>query len=184
EAGSIKAVRFVCTIPLVRLPVSLRVEKALQAARFVVVQDISRRSDSLAFADVILPAAGHLEKDGTMTNSERRISYLSKVLDPPGEAKPDAEILCLFARAMGFKGFNYGSAAEIYDEHCQLTAGTNIDIAGLTHTRLRSEGTFQWPVPDSTHTGTPRLFTEGIFFTKSGKARFLPAPAANLSEPV
>lgn len=184
EAGSIKAVWIVCTNPLVSLPDSLRVEKALQAARFVVVQDISRRSDSLAFADVILPAAGHLEKDGTMTNSERRISYLSKVLDPPGEAKPDAEILCLFARAMGFKGFNYGSAAEIYDEHCQLTAGTNIDITGLTHARLRSEGTFQWPVLDSTHTGTPRLFTEGMFFTSSGKARFLPAPPANLSEPV
>lgn len=185
ESGSLKAIWIICTNPLVSLPDSLRVERALQKARFVVVQDISQKSDTLAFADVVLPAAGHLEKEGTMTNSERRISYLPKVIEPPGEAKADAEILCLFARTMGFRGFDYSAASEIYAEHCRLTAGTNIDISGLSHERLKNEGTFQWPVPHRHHPGTPRLFTDYQFHTTSGKARFLPLPSPeNRSAPV
>jgi ferredoxin-nitrate reductase len=137
ERGDLKAVWIVCTNPLVSLPDSRRVEEALKKARFVVVQDISKKSDTLAFADLVLPAAGHFEKDGTMTNSERRIGYLEKVIDPPGEALPDAEILCMFAKAMGFSGFDFKSTAEIYDEHCRLTKGTNIDISGLSHARLK-----------------------------------------------
>jgi ferredoxin-nitrate reductase len=185
ERGDLKAVWIVCTNPLVSLPDLNRAEKAFKKARFVVVQDISKRSDTLAFADLILPASGHLEKEGTMTNSERRISYLSKVIDPPGEALPDAEILCMFAREMGFSGFDYASAAEIYAEHCELTRGTTIDISGLTHHRLRSEGTIQWPVPGVNHPGTKRLFLDHKFYTPSGKAHFpaLPDPE-NTSEPV
>jgi ferredoxin-nitrate reductase len=78
------------------------VEEALQQAKFVVVQDISSRSDTVKYADLVLPAAGWAEKTGTMTNSERRISYLNKILDPPGEALPDVEILCRFASQNGF----------------------------------------------------------------------------------
>lgn len=185
EAGSLKALWVICTNPLVSLPDLGRVERALRNARFVVVQDISARSDSLKYADLVLPAAGHLEKEGTMTNSERRISYLSKVVDPPGEAKPDAEILCMFAKAMGFHGFDYQSPAQVYDEHCRLTCGTHIDISGLSHERLRSEGTFQWPVPASDHPGTSRLFTDRSFYTPDKKAQFIPLhDAENLSDRV
>lgn len=185
EKGTLKALWIVCTNPMVSLPDSQRVATALQKARFVVVQDISRRSDTVTFGDVILPAAGHFEKEGTMTNSERRISHLSQVMPPPGEAKPDWEILSLFARTMGFKGFEYTSPGQIYDEHCRLTKGTNIDISGLSYHRLKTEGTFQWPVPSAAHPGTPRLFTNHFFFTKTGKARFLtPGHPQNLSEPV
>lgn len=185
EAGSLKAIWIVCTNPLVSLPDSNRVEKALKRARFVVAQEISKSSDTLKFADVVLPAAAHLEKEGTMTNSERRISHLAKVIAPPGEAKGDAEILCMFARAMGFSGFDFPSSAEIYNEHCRLTAGTNIDISGLSHERLVSQGTFQWPVPERSHPGTPRLFTDHFFHTKNSRAKFLPLDGPeNLSEPV
>lgn len=185
ENGSLKAIWIICTNPLVSLPDAARVEKALQQARFVVVQDISARSESVKFADLVLPAAGHLEKEGTMTNSERRISFLAKVIEPPGEAKADAEILCMFAKAMEFKGFDYPSTAEIYREHCRLTQGTNIDVSGLTHDRLKSEGSFQWPVPHPHHPGTQRLFTDGKFHTQSGRARFIPLDdPANRSEPV
>ena len=183
EDGSLKALWIVCTNPLVSLPDSRRVEMALQKARFVVVQDISGKSDSIKFADLILPAAGHLEKEGTMTNSERRVSYLSKVIDPPGEAKADAEILCMFARAMGFHGFDYKSAADIYQEHCSLTAGTNLDVSGLSHERLKSKGSFQWPVPSLSNGGTTRLFTDHAFYTKNKKAKFLTQDhPENLSE--
>lgn len=184
ERGELKAVWIVCTNPLVSLPNLHRAEKAFRKARFVVVQDISRKSDTTHLADLILPAAGHLEKEGTMTNSERRISHLSKVVDPPGEALPDAEILCMFAREMGFPGFDYSSPAEIHAEHCALTKGTNIDISGLNYARLR-EGTVKWPVPAMDHPGTERLFEDRRFYTPDGKARFpyrlLPE---NVSEPV
>jgi ferredoxin-nitrate reductase len=185
ERGDLKAVWIVCTNPLVSLPDSRRAEAALKKARFVVVQDISSKSDTLKFADLILPAAGHFEKEGTMTNSDRRISYLSKAVNAPGEALPDAEILCLFAKAMGFKGFDFASAAEIYAEHCALTKGTNIDISGLSHQRLKKEGTFQWPVPHANHPGTPRLFQDYSFYTPSRKAKFFPLEnPENLSEPL
>src|SRR5690606_21797986 len=184
ERGELKAVWIVCTNPLVSLPDLRRAEKAFSKARFVVVQDISHKSDTLVLADLILPAAGHFEKEGTMTNSERRISHLSKVLDPPGEALPDAEILCMFAREMGFPGFDYVSPSEIYGEHCALTRGTNIDISGLSYARLK-EGTMQWPVPAEGHRGTKRLFEDHHFHTPDGKARF-PEELypENLSEPV
>ncbi|HEX5169007.1 MAG TPA: molybdopterin-dependent oxidoreductase [Cyclobacteriaceae bacterium] len=182
ERGDLKAVWIVCTNPLVSLPDARRAEEALRKARFVVVQDISRKSDTLLFADLVLPAAGHFEKDGTMTNSERRIGYLEKIMDPPGEALPDAEILCMFGREMGFSGFDFTSAAEIYDEHCRLTKGTNLDISGLSHDRLKA-GTFQWPVPSASHPGTPRLFTDKVFYTPTARARFYPMDhPENLSE--
>ncbi|MDX2069282.1 MAG: molybdopterin-dependent oxidoreductase [Haliscomenobacter sp.] len=181
--GSIKAVWIMCTNPMVSLPNLNEVEKGLKNARFVVVQDISRRADTLAYADLVLPAAAWLEKEGTMTNSERRISLLPKAIDPPGEALPDAEILLRFARKMGFHGFDYRQIGEVYDEHCRLTKNTNLDISGLSHERLQREGTFQWPVPASDHPGTSRLFEDFRFFTKNNKAKFnLPQQMYNTSE--
>ncbi|MGN7812637.1 molybdopterin-dependent oxidoreductase [Flavobacterium sp. 22076] len=182
ESGKMKAVWIICTNPLVSLPDSRRAEKALQNAKFVVVQDISHNADTAKFADLLLPAAGWLEKEGTMTNSERRISYLPKGINPPGEALPDIEILIRFAKKMNFSGFNFNSAEEIYKEHCALTKNTNIDISFLNYNRLKTEGTFQWPVPDYNHPGTPRLFTDKKFYTPSGKAIFnLPVSIENTS---
>lgn len=183
ESGKLKAVWVICTNPVVSMPNAHKVERALKNAAFVVVQDISHNSETTKFADLLLPAAGWLEKEGTMTNSERRISYLAKVIDPPGEALPDVEILWRFAQAMDFKGFDYQSASEVYDEHCLLTRGTNIDISGLSYDRLINEGSFQWPVPHKEHKGTPRLFTDFEFHTKDKKAHFnVPAQIYNQSE--
>ncbi|PXY41027.1 NAD(P)H-nitrite reductase [Flavobacterium cheongpyeongense] len=183
ESGKMKAVWIICTNPLVSLPDSRRIEKALQNAKFVVVQDISHNADTAKYADLLLPAAGWLEKEGTMTNSERRIAYLPKGINPPGEALPDIEILIRFAKKMNFSGFNFNSAEEIYKEHCALTKNTNIDISFLNYNRLKTEGTFQWPVPDYGHPGTPRLFTDKKFYTPSQKAIFnLPISIENTSE--
>ena len=185
ESGQLKAIWIICTNPLVSLPDSRKMEAALKNARFVVVQDISYRSDTAQFADLLLPAAGWLEKKGTMTNSDRRISYLQKAIEPPGEAMPDAEILCKFAQAMGYTGFDFNNISEVYDEHCRLTKGTNIDISGLSHSRLKNEGTFQWPVPFQDHSGTPRLFEDKKFYTPNQKARFnTPSEIYNQSEPL
>ncbi|MCF8715297.1 molybdopterin-dependent oxidoreductase [Joostella atrarenae] len=172
EKGKLKAVWIVCTNPLVSMPNVRRVEKALKNAKFVIVQDISHKSDTTKMADLLLPAAGWLEKEGTMTNSERRISYLPKVINAPGEARPDVEILCDFANKMGFRGFNYNATEEIYKEYCAMTKGTNIDISFLNYDRLKNEGTMQWPVPAYRHKGTTRLFEDKKFYTPSQKAIF------------
>lgn len=172
ERGDLKAIWIICTNPMVSWPDVRRAEQALGKARFVIVQDISNRSDTLKFADLILPAAGHFEKEGTMTNSERRITHLDKIVDPPGEALPDVDILCRFAKAMGFAGFDYSTVADIYDEHAQLTRGTNVDISGLCYKRLQELRSVQWPVTETKRLGTPRLFEDHLFFTASKNAKF------------
>lgn len=171
KSGKMKAIWIICTNPSVSMPNARLVDEALKAARFVVVQDISSNSDTSKYADLLLPAAGWLEKEGTMTNSERRISYIPKVVDAPGEALPDTEILIRFAKAMGFHGFDFKNAEEVFDEHARLTKGTVIDISGLTYDRLKKERSVQWPVPSADHPGTPRLFTDGRFYTPDEKAK-------------
>lgn len=183
EKGTLKAIWVICTNPVVSMPNAHKVEEALKKANFVVVQDISHNSETTKYADLLLPAAGWLEKEGTMTNSERRISYLPKVIDPPNEALPDAEILWRFAQEMGYPGFDYNNASEVYDEYCLMTKGTNIDISGLSYERLRTEGSFQWPVPHKTHKGTPRLFGDQVYYTANKKAHFnAPKKLYNQSE--
>ncbi len=182
--GRLKALWVICTNPLVSWPDLTKAERALASAEFVVVQDISMRSDTLRFADVVLPAAGWLEKEGTMTNSERRITYLSPVVAPPGEALPDGEILLRFARKMGWhKHFDYQGMADVYREHAALTQGTSIDISGLDYGRLKREGSVQWPVPHAEHPGTPRLFTDGRFYRPNGRAKLHAVPDDNTSAP-
>ncbi|UOQ51966.1 molybdopterin-dependent oxidoreductase [Hymenobacter cellulosivorans] len=183
EDGRLKAIWIVCTNPLTSLPNVRQAEAALAKARFVVVQDISSKPETLAYADVVLPAAAWAEKEGTMTNSERRISYLPRVVAAPGEALPDVEILCRFARKMGFSGFDYATTEAIYLEHTRLTAGTTLDIAGLTYAELRQRGSVQWPYrPGQAASGTPRLFTDHRFYTPSGRAQIHPVAATFRSE--
>ena len=173
ESGKLKAVWVICTNPVVSMPNANQVDRALRKAKFVVVQDISAKSETAAFADMVLPAAGWLEKSGTMTNAERRVSYLPALAKPPGQARPDADIICDFARHMGYNGFSYRDVSEVYDEYALMTAGTHIDVSGLSHQRLRTEGTFQWPVPHPEHEGTKRLFADRRFYTPNGRARFM-----------
>lgn len=190
----LKAIWIINTNPMVSMPDVNAVEKALKNARFVVVQDVSNRADTVPFADVVLPAAAWLEKEGTMTNAERRIAYLPKVLDAPGEALPDAEIIWRFAQKMGFgDSFTYSCSAEVYREYTQLTAGTNVDVTGVTYELLKQKRTIQWPYPanqepqaangNDTPTGTKRLFTDHQFYTANRRAQIHAVPDDNASEP-
>ena len=118
-----------------------------------------------------------------MTNAERRISYLNKVIDAPGEALPDAEIICRFARKMNYSGFDYKNAADIYAEHAALTAGTNIDVSALSYDILKEKRSVQWPYTKAINGyGTKRLFTDKKFHTASQKAIIHAVPDANASE--
>jgi ferredoxin-nitrate reductase len=92
-------------------------------------------------------------------------------VDAPGEARADAEIICDFAKRMGYKGFDFENAAAIYEEHTQITKGTNVDISGLNYEVLQEKKTVQWPFNESTPDyGTQRLFTDKKFYTPSTKA--------------
>lgn len=182
--GRMKAIWIVCTNPLVSLPDVRTVEKALEKAKFVVVQDCSWLSDTTKYADVILPAASWTEKEGTMTNSERRITYLNKIVDAPGEALPDTDIILKFAQKMGFgASFNYKNCEEVYAEHAALSEGTNTDISGLNYEILKANTSVQWPFPKGELMGgKERLFENKVFYTPNKRAQIHAVPDANLSE--
>ncbi|HZE36208.1 MAG TPA: nitrate reductase [Candidatus Eisenbacteria bacterium] len=173
--GSVRAVWILCTNPAASMPDLDLVEKALRQAELVIVQDAYHPTETTKFADVLLPAAQWPEKEGVMTNSERRMTYLPKLVEPPGEALPDAVIITRVARELGYKeAFAYESAAEIFDEFAALTAGTVCDCSGVSHGRLETDGPLQWPVPGPSHSGTPRLYTDLQFPTEDGRARLIP----------
>nr|MBA3846349.1 molybdopterin-dependent oxidoreductase [Planctomycetota bacterium] len=184
RAGKVKAIWIVCTNPVASLPDAWQVEAALRACDLVVVQDI-HATDTTAFADIVLPAATWLEKTGTMTNSERRITLLEPAIQPPGEALPDTEIIKRFAQAMGWgRDFAYADDEAVYHEHVRLTAGTDCDISGVDYARLRRERSLQWPVPAADHAGTPRLYADGRFATPDGRARLRAPAVEDRSEPI
>lgn len=183
--GRLKAIWIIATNPLVSMPDVRMAEEGLKKAKFVVVQDISNKAETLQYADVILPAATWAEKEGTMTNAERRISLLHKIKDAPGEALADADILTRFANKMGYEGFGYKTFGDIYAEHCALTEGTNTDISGLSYEILEAKQSVQWPYTKGEKgNGTARLFTDKQFFTSSKKAMIQTVDDANLSEPL
>lgn len=183
NSGKLKAIWILGTNPLVSLPDVRVAEEGLRKAKFVVVQEISSGAETLQYADVILPAAAWSEKEGTMTNADRRISYLNKITDAPGEALPDVEIICHFAQKMGYNAFDYANSGEIFDEHCALTEGSHIDISGLSYDILKQKQSVQWPYPKkTTGNGTPRLFTDKKFYTLSQKAIIHSFTDANESE--
>jgi ferredoxin-nitrate reductase len=171
--GEIRALWIVCTNPAASMPDLDLVEKALRQAELVVVQDAYHPTETSTFADVLLPAAQWPEKDGVMTSSERRLTYLPKLVAPPGAAWPDTEIFVRFAAEMGWKAsFPSARTEEIFDELAALTAGTPCDYSGVSHARLRAQGPLQWPVPRADHPGTSRLYTDARFPTLDGRARF------------
>jgi ferredoxin-nitrate reductase len=185
NSGKLKAIWILCTNPLISLPDVRTAENGLKKAKFVVVQDISNQVETLKYADVVLPAAAWAEKEGTMTNAGRYISHLSKIVDAPGEALPDAEIICRFAKKMGYAGFEFKNSAEIYLEHAALTEGTSIDISGLNYQILNQKRAVQWPYPKNSDSfGTARLFTDHQFHTPDKKAKIHSFSNENRSEPL
>jgi ferredoxin-nitrate reductase len=177
--GKVKAIWILCTNPAASAPDIDMIEKALRQAELVVVQDAYHPTATSRFAHVLLPAAQWSEKEGVMTNSERRITYMPQLVEPPGEALPDWRIISLFARALGFgDAFSYRSCAEIFAEFVALTAGTNCDLSGASHERLKTDGPLQWPCPKAHHAGTERLYEDGHFPTVNGKANLIPVQHA------
>jgi len=182
HAGKVKAVWVMATNPAVSLPNNNRVREALAKCEFVVVSDCMAATDTTRYAHAVLPAATWGERDGTVTNSERRISRQRAFRDAPGESKPDWWMLCEVARRMGFgDAFNYSGVHEIFSEYATLTGLENngsrdLDmsaLAGQSYDEYLQLEPVQWPVTAKHPHGTPRLFEDGKFFTPSGKAKFI-----------
>lgn len=182
DAGEVKAVWIMATNPVVSMPDRDFVARALEKCDLVVVSDCVASNDTLQYAHVALPATGWSEKNGTVTNSERRISRQRGLLAPAGESRHDWQIICDVAKKMGYsQGFDYRHSYEIFNEHAALSGFKNnglrdFDISGLGQLSLRQYDNLrpiQWPVTNDKPQGTKRLFTDGKFFTASGKAQFI-----------
>jgi assimilatory nitrate reductase catalytic subunit len=195
ERGKIKALWVMATNPAVSPPRARSVRETLaKLDLFVVSENVTSNDTINAGAQIILPAAAWGEKDGTVTNSERRISRQRSFLPLPGEAKPDWWIVTQVARRMGHRNaFNYESAADVFREHAALSAFENngsrdFDIGALAElddAAFNALDPVQWPARTGETGSEKRLFADGGFFTPDRKARFCapkrPTPNAILS---
>lgn len=194
EAGKVKAVWIMATNPVVSMPDADQVRRALAACELVVVSDVVAQADLAPYAHVMLPALAWGEKDGTVTNSERRISRQRAFLPAPGEARADWQALCGVARRMGYAGFDYTGAHQIFDEHARLSVWRNSEgacerrfrldaLVGMDQAAYDALDPVQWPLP-ALGGGTARLFGDGHFSHPDGKARFIAtAPRVPVNAP-
>jgi assimilatory nitrate reductase catalytic subunit len=184
--GRIKAIWIMATNPAVSMPNAGRVREALAKCPFVVVSEAMEETDTTKFAHVKLPATTWGERDGTVTNSERRISRQRPLFAAPGEARPDWRIVADVAAAMGFEGaFPWKRSSEVFREYARLTAFENegarfLNLGPLAHADYDGIQPTQWPVTEAG--GTARLFADGRFATPDGRARMVvvaPRPPAD-----
>ena len=195
RSGRIKALWVMATNPAVSMPDGDKVREALAKCPFVVVSDCIAETDTTAFAHVKLPAMGWSEKDGTVTNSERRISRQRALFPAAGEARADWRIVADVGSAMGFAdAFSWRTSGQVFREYARMTAYENTGhenagrflhlgpFAGLTADEYDALEPVQWPV--TADGGAPRLFTDGRFQFPDGRARMVPVAAAGPAEAV
>jgi formate dehydrogenase alpha subunit len=165
--GKIKAMYLMGENPSLSDADSKHVREAMEKLEFFVVQDIFL-TETGRFADVVLPATTFAEKDGTFTNTERRVQRVRKAIEPVGESRPDWLITCEIARRLGAKGFDFQSPADIMAEISRLTTS----YGGISYKRLE-DGSLQWPCPSEGHPGTCILHEE-VFPRPGGRGHFVP----------
>ncbi len=163
--GKVKAMYLMGENPSLSDPDASHVREAMQRLEFFVVQDIFL-SETALLADVVLPACSFAEKDGTFTNTERRVQRVRKAIEPVGDSRPDWWITCQLAQCMGAKGFDFDSPEQIMEEISSVTPS----YGGISYKRLETEG-LQWPCPTEEHPGTAILHT--ALFSR-GKGHFVP----------
>jgi predicted molibdopterin-dependent oxidoreductase YjgC len=174
QPNGVKAMYITGENPLLSEPDLNHAAELFQKLEFLVVQDIFMH-ETAEIADVVLPATSFAEKDGTFTNSERRVQRVRKAIEPRGQSRPDWEIICDLGRRMCRKlglpledQFTYDHPSQIFDEMARLTP----IIAGISYHRLDAEGGIQWPCPDPGHPGTPYLYAGS--FPRGPRAKFVP----------
>jgi len=188
--GEIDVLWIVCTNPAQSLPDQALVQAALARCPFVIVQEAFAHTATARAADLLLPAATWGEKDGSVTNSERRISRVRAAVSAPGEARADWRIAAQLAQRLEAKLrpgqpslFGYEDAEAVWLEHRELTRGRDLDITGMSWALLDQQGAQQWPLPQGARQGRTRLYEDGRYATPDGRARFIAAPYQPVAEP-
>ena len=188
--GEIKAIWIMATNPVVSMPNADRVRAALAKCELVVVSDVVTNSDTAKCADIVLPSTAWGEKQGMVTNSERRMSRQRAFLSAPGEARDDWRQLCDVAAKMGFgDAFAFKSAHEVFLEYAQLCSFENdgkrpLNLSGIENMSAADYDGFvptQWPASKSEfdqdiRVSRKRMFEDGQFATPDGRAKFVPTP--------
>ncbi len=184
HAGEIKGLLSICFNPAVSAPDTNFTAEAFERLEFYAVIDFFL-SESAHYADIVLPGSLHEEDEGTSTSGEGRIIKINQVVEPPGQARKDWEILLDIAHSLG-KGhyFDYRNTEQIFEELCRASAGGTADYSGATWQRIVDEQGLFWPVHGEGHPGTPRLFEGGRFYHADGKARFSAVPFRESAEVV
>ena len=187
--GEIKALWIACTNPAQSMPDQATVRRALQRAEIVVVQEAYAHTATCAYADLLLPATTWGEKDGTVTNSERRISRVRPAVPAIGEARHDWSIATDFARRLEARLrpnqpsiFSYDTPESVWLEHRESTRGRDLDITGLSYPQLDAAPA-QWPFAQGASAGTARLYEDAVFPTLDGRARFADVGYVKVAEP-
>ena len=175
----IRALWIIATNPVVSFPNYDALTQALEELEFLVVQDCYHPTPTSEFAHLVLPAAMWGEKEGTYTNSERRVSKVNRAVAPPGDAKPDFDIFLGLARALGvgdelFPGWQ--RPVDAFEEWKRVSAGRLCDYSGMSYRAIEQHGGIQWPFPsgDTDAAATRRLYADGRFQTEDGRAKLLP----------
>lgn len=177
ESGQIKALWIVATNPMTSMPNLPRIRKTLENLEFMVVQDGYRDAETTEYAHVYLPGAVWGEKDGVLTNTERRVNLANKFVEPPGNSKPDLWIFNELAKRWDVsQQMKFPAAAsDVFDEMKQLSKGDGrtLHIAGMSHKLIEQQRGIQWPMKEGEETGTQRLYSDGHFQTPNGKANLM-----------
>jgi anaerobic selenocysteine-containing dehydrogenase len=192
EAGQIKGLWLIATNPLSSLPNSARVRKAMEKLEFCAVQDCYEDSESNQYAHVYLPAGTWAEKEGVMTNTERRVNLINLISPPPGKAKPDLWVFNRMAERFNKDGkLNFPEqAADVFLEMAGLSKGRLCDISGMSHELIEKHRGIQWPYTaeqagrgEAPPSGGKRLYTETATFRyQDGKAKLIPLPFIDNNE--
>jgi assimilatory nitrate reductase catalytic subunit len=177
--GRIRALWIIATNPVVSFPNLTRLQQALERLEFLVVQDGFHPTPTSEFAHLVLPAAIWGEKEGTYTNSERRVSKVNRAVDPPGEARADFDIFLDLAGVLGvrdelFRGWS--RPRDAFEEWKRVSAGRLCDYSGMSYEAIEALGGIQWPFPAGATDAeaSRRLYTDGRFRTGDGRARLIP----------
>ncbi len=167
--NKVKAALVMCTNPAQSLP-NLEAAKKAMDKSFLVVAEIFEDTETAQLADVLLPAALWVEKEGVYGQTERRYQLIEKLLEPPGEAKSDLEILVDLAKRLGHQDLiKSQTSKEVWDEYRDVSSHSYYDFSGMTRERLSEERGIQWPCPEENHPGTKRRYIPGDPFVKEGK---------------
>ncbi|HGX93400.1 MAG TPA: nitrate reductase, partial [Candidatus Tenderia sp.] len=184
ETGQIKGLWLIGTNPMTSMPNTARIRKTLERLEFLVVQDAYADVETNEYSHVYFPTGLWAEKNGVMTNTERRVNLISNVIDPPGESKPDLWIFNQMARRFenGQKIKFPETAAEVFDEMRELSKGRFLDISGMDHDKIEQQRGIQWPMTEDAETGSPRVYSDGKFNHADGKAKLIPLPFIDNNE--